>query len=152
MSADWWSSPEGPLLRLYDLLSGPAEHERPWDDVRELFLDDAHIRLSIPRPEGAEWRDPCCDWTVEGFLEAAEHEYRHAGFWECEIARRVERFGNIAHVWSTYESRVGSADSPPVARGINSVQLLRSDGRWHIAGIIFHVERPDDPLPGRYLE
>jgi diamine N-acetyltransferase len=38
-----------------------------------------------------------------------------------------------------------------VARGINSVQVLRRDGRWRIAGIIFHIEHSGLPIPPHYL-
>ncbi len=67
-----------------------------------------------------------------------------------EVWRRTERFGNVAHVFSTYESRVGSPDGDPVAAGINSVQLVRSNGRWWIAGIAWDVETATNPIPEGY--
>jgi len=63
----------------------------------------------------------------------------------------MERYGNIAHIFSTYESRAGDPRSRPVARGINSVRVLRRQGRWRIAGIIFHIERPGTAIPQKYL-
>ncbi|MFH0777497.1 MAG: hypothetical protein V2A71_02585 [Candidatus Eisenbacteria bacterium] len=77
--------------------------------------------------------------------------YRREGFWEREVARRIERFGNIAHIFSTYESRIGDPKSAPVTRGINSVQVLRRGGLWKIASILFHTEQPSTPIPQRYL-
>ncbi|MGI9626796.1 MAG: DinB family protein, partial [Longimicrobiales bacterium] len=60
-------------------------------------------------------------------------------------------FGAIAHVWSTYESRVGSLESDPVGRGINSVHLLHQNGRWRITSLVFQIERGTEGIPGRYL-
>ena len=50
------------------------------------------------------------------------------GFFEQEIARKVEAFGDFAHVWSTYEGRRTPADEKPFLRGINSIQLVRQGG------------------------
>jgi len=64
------------------------------------------------------------DSTVEEFvLEAAQHHCQE-GFWEREVICRMEQYSNIAHIFSTYESRVGDTESDPVARGIKSVQVL----------------------------
>lgn len=68
-----------------------------------------------------------------------------------ESARRVEAFGNVAHVWSTYESRRGAADSAPYARGVASIQLLKDSGRWWIMNIFWDFEREGNPIPEKYL-
>lgn len=48
-------------------------------------------------------------------MTEATEEYAGAdGFWESELARQAETFGDIAHVWSTYEARVASPDGPPM--------------------------------------
>ena len=52
-----------------------------------------------------------------------------------EIARRTEQFGNIAHVWSIYESRHNEDDPEPFMRGINSIQLFNDGKRWWIVNI-----------------
>ena len=142
------SALEWPLLRLYELISGPAEQERPWEEIEALFMPGARLRMAVTDKDGAE---RVRDWSVGEFAEEAAAHYRRAGFWEREIARRTESYGNIGHIFSTYESRIGSPDSEPVGRGINSVQIFRQEGRWRIAGIIFHVERPGTPIPSPYL-
>ena len=142
------TSPEWPILRLYELISGPADRERPWDEIESLFLPGARIRMGVVSEAGSV---RSVDWSVEEFAREAAEYYRQAGFWEREIARKTDRFGSIAHIFSTYESRVGEPESDPVARGINSVQLVRREGCWHIASIVFQVERPGTPIPDRYL-
>jgi len=73
------------------------------------------------------------------------------GFYETEIARRVEQFGQIAHVWSTYESRHDLGDPEPFMRGINSIQLFNDGKRWWIVSIYWQHESAGYPLPEKYL-
>jgi hypothetical protein len=148
MSGSHMNTPEGPLLRLYDLISGSKDEERPWDEISSLFLGGARLRIEVEKPDGSLRSG---DWSIEEFARQAAESYRRSGFWEREIARRIERFGSISHIWSTYESRIGDPESDPVSRGINSVQLLRRQGRWRIASIIFHMERPGEEIPRKYL-
>ena len=74
------------------------------------------------------------------------------GVFEKEIARRTETFGNIAHVFSTYEVRRKAEDKEPFIRGINSIQLMNDGKRWWIVTVFWEAERPDNPLPKKYLE
>jgi hypothetical protein len=72
-------------------------------------------------------------------------------FFEKEVARRTESFGNIAHVFSTYESRRKSDDAKPFARGINSIQLMNDGKRWWIVTVFWQGEGPGNPLPEKHL-
>jgi hypothetical protein len=74
------------------------------------------------------------------------------GFFEREVARRTEMFGNIAHVFSTYEARHKVEDKDPLVRGINSIQLMNDGKRWWIVTVFWQAETPDNPLPKKYLE
>jgi hypothetical protein len=69
-------------------------------------------------------------------------------FFEVEIARRIDLFGNIAHVWSAYEARNALDDAEPERRGINSIQLFRDPERgWRIMSMIWDNEREGVRLP-----
>jgi hypothetical protein len=72
------------------------------------------------------------------------------GFEERQIAMRVERFGCVAHAWSTYESR-HAPDEEPFARGINSIQLYNDGTRWWVVTVFWDSERVDNPIPATYL-
>ncbi|RYU90116.1 hypothetical protein EWM62_11275 [Mucilaginibacter terrigena] len=72
------------------------------------------------------------------------------GFYEKEISRKVQKFGSIYHVWSTYESRL-TATSPVFARGINSIELFYDGTRFWLLGWFYDEERKDNPLPAEYL-
>ena len=88
---------------------------------------------------------------VEGFIARAESTFKKNGFYEKEIARRVEQFGQIAHVWSTYESRHDPDDAKPFMRGINSIQLFNDGKRWWILSIYWQQENAAHPIPKKYF-
>jgi len=72
------------------------------------------------------------------------------GFYEKEINRKVEHFGAIYHVWSTYESR-NVADGPVIERGINSIELYFDGARFWILSWVFDNESKEQPIPKQYL-
>jgi hypothetical protein len=74
------------------------------------------------------------------------------GFFEKEAARKTEQFGQIAHVFSTYESRHTPDDQKPFQRGINSFQLMNDGTRWWIVTIFWEGEDEKNPLPQKYLK
>jgi hypothetical protein len=143
------SSPEQVVAALYEVISGPADERRDWPRFRSLFVGGARFLIRGCTELDATVHEG--EWSVEGFIEAGSEEYRHHGFWEREIWSRSEQYGSIAHVFSTYESRVGSAEAPPVRRGINSIQCLREKDGWKIAHLIFDLETESNPIPPPYL-
>ena len=135
------------LAGLYGTISGPAG-PRDWDRLRGLCLPGARL---IPCRQGAEGTAAARVLTLEEFIKASEPALRQRGFFEREIHRRVERFGAVAHVFSTYESRHAAGDAEPFARGINSIQLFHDGARWWVVTIFWDSERPDQPIPADYL-
>ena len=104
---------------------------------------------------GADFRPMDVDQFAERVEKAAaarkEKGEAPAGFFEREIARRTDCFGDVCQVFSTYESRHAQSDAAPFQRGINSIQLLRDGNRWWIASVVWDAERPDNPIPAQYL-
>jgi hypothetical protein len=72
------------------------------------------------------------------------------GFFEKEISRKVEQFGGLYHVWSTYESRT-TPGGKINERGINSIELFFDGTRFWILGWFFDSERKNNPIPAKYL-
>jgi hypothetical protein len=64
--------------------------------------------------------------------------------------RKMNRYGNIVQAFSTYEART-SLNEPPIARGINSIQLLNKDNRWWIVTIMWDNESKENPIPEEFL-
>jgi len=125
----------------YDGISGPAGKKRDWDRERALYYPGARLIPTTapatsekgPAPTESEVAPQILD--VDGFIARVEPFFTGNGFYEKEIARRTEQFGNIAHVWSIYESRHNEADPEPFMRGINSIQLFNDGKRWWIVNI-----------------
>jgi hypothetical protein len=143
---------EAIIAAAYDSISGPAGKKRDWDRMRSLFIAGARL---IPTAKDAGKDDvdlaPLM-LDVEGYIDRVEPIFAKSGFYEKEIARRIEQFGQIAHVWSTYESRHDPSDAVPFMRGINSIQLFNDGNRWWILSIYWQHESPQHPIPEKYFQ
>jgi hypothetical protein len=135
----------------YDVISGPAGKERDWERERSLFIPGARLIPTAKEPGAIHSDDELEIFDVDGFIARSAAYFQKNGFFEKEIARRTEQFGQIAHVWSTYESRQNADDPKPFIRGINSIQLLYRDDRWWIVSIYWQHENPENPIPKKYL-
>ena len=133
----------------YDVISGPAGKKRNWDRERSLYIPGARL-MPTGKPGEVDKLEPQL-LDVEGFIARVEPYFEKEGFYEKEIARRTEQFGQIAHVWSTYESRHDPSDSAPFMRGINSIQLFHDGKRWWIVSIYWQQENVRAPIPDKYL-
>ena len=89
--------------------------------------------------------------TPDEYVTRAGVSLERDGFFEREIGRSVDTFGRITQVFSAYDSKRTLADAKPFARGINSIQLLNDGTRWWVVSIYRESERPDNPIPARYL-
>ncbi len=121
---------------------------RDWGRLRSLFLPGARLIPSGRRPDGTISARVL---SVDEFITAIERNVKNEGFFEQEISRRIDKFGAVAHVFSTYESRHAKSDPKPFVRGINSIQLFFDGKRWWVVTIFWDSERPDQPIPAEYL-
>ncbi|HKR53812.1 MAG TPA: hypothetical protein VJR93_05645 [Chthoniobacterales bacterium] len=139
------------IAATYDVISGPAGKPRNWERERSLFYPGARLMptATVAGRNDVELAPQILD--VEGYIARVEPLFEKSGFYETEIARRVEAFGSIAHVWSTYESRRDPGDSEPFMRGINSIQLFNDGKRWWVLSIYWQHESAQQPLPKHYL-
>ena len=137
---------DGIMAALYDVISGPAGQARDWNRMRSLFVpgarmmpvggrtqDDVHIRLMAPND----------------YVATSGPLLLEKGFRERELAREVEQFGNIAHVFSTYEALIEKDNA--TMRGINSIQLMHDGKRWWIVSLMWQAESDTLKLPADYL-
>jgi hypothetical protein len=145
------SSIDGIISAAYDGISGPAGRKRNWDRQRSLFLPGARMIPTAMEAGGNASALAPQFLDVEAFIARVEPYFQENSFYEKEIARRVEQVGQIAHVWSTYESRHNENDPEPFMRGINSIQLFNDGTRWWIVNIYWQPETADSPIPAKYL-
>jgi len=137
------------IAAVYDVISGPAGKKRDWDRMRSLFLPGARLIPTGARPNGAYGSRVV---TVDEYIERSSGFFEKEGFYEREAARITEQFGQIAHAFSTYESRHAPEDAKPFQRGINSIQLMNDGKRWWIVTIFWQGEDEKTALPEKYLK
>ena len=136
------------VAALYDVISGPPG-KRDWDRFRSLFVPGARLIPTGVRQTGEVGSRVL---TPEDYIQRSAPLLEKDGFFEREVSRRVEKFANIAHIFSTYESRHAKDDAKPFARGINSIQMMNDGKRWWIVTIFWQGEDPKNPLPADYLK
>jgi hypothetical protein len=130
------------MAAVYDVISGPPG-ERDWSRFRSLFLPTARLTAATKGTDGAIHLRPM---SADEYATRAGGYFLKNGFFEHPIVNRVQTFGNVAQVFSSYESRHAAGEAP-FARGINSFQLLNDGKRWWVVSILWDEERPDNPLP-----
>ncbi len=137
------------MSALYEVISGPKGQARDWARMRSLFLPDG--RLIPSRADRETHRADAVVLTIDGYIERSSGRMEAEGFFERGVNNVVQQYGNIAQVWSTYESRHAATDVRPFARGINSIQLLKSGERYYLVEVLWDAETPGTPLPKEYL-
>ena len=96
------SSIDAIMKAVYDVISGDAGQKRDWDRFRSLFHKDARL---IPSSKNAQTGVVGARaFTPEEYIERSSPFMEKEGFFEKEMARRVDSYGNIAQVFSTYQS------------------------------------------------
>ena len=142
------ASPDAILAAVYEVISGPMGQMRDWERFRSLYLPGARLI-----PTGAKKDGPGSIARVlspDEYVDRTIPIFERDGFYETEAARRMERFGNIVQVFSTYESRHDPKEAP-FARGINSFQLFFDGTRWWIVSVFWQAETPENPIPKEFL-
>lgn len=137
---------DGIIRAYYEIVSGPAGEAA--DRARDEYIHFPGALVAITSV------DTTGTPTIQTMSIGEYHDRlggpRQNPFYEWEIHRVTERFGNVAHVWSTYV--IGDRPDGPVrARGINSIQLYYDGERWWVTSWIFDSERDDNPVPPPYL-
>lgn len=136
------------LIALYGVISGEKNEERDWHLFKFLFHPDAKL---IPSGKNKDGDFSVRYMSPQDYIDIAGEWLVANGFYEKEISRKVDTFGNITQVFSTYESFHGKDDTEPFMRGINSIQMLYDGNRWWIVNIYWMQETPENPIPVSYL-
>jgi len=140
------STLDGIIAAFYDVISGPAGSPRQWSRDRTLYIPEIKF-VAVEERQGKPFarivsHQEYVDWTNDGMVRG--------GFFEREIHRVTQAFGNITHIFSTYESRQ-TASGPVIARGINSIELYFDGARWWITAAQWQDESQAQPIPKEFL-
>ena len=122
--ADDTSSIDSIVNAYYEVVSGPEGFIYDADRDTNIHADGALITKVFP--DGRFQRH---DLSAEQAMISVPYDQ---AFFESEVGRRIERYGNIAHVWSEFEMRA-SPEAEPYSGGFNSISLYFKDNRWWIS-------------------
>jgi hypothetical protein len=136
------SEPKGIPAAIDAAISGPADKDRAC--MKVLLIPEARIMFVSLGADGAP------TYTLETLDDwiARVKARGHAMLEEKQLKFHIERYGNIAHLWSSYMLH---SDGKQVARGINSIQAIKEAGGWRVTGIMVQAESATAPLPKEYL-
>jgi hypothetical protein len=136
------SEPWGIPAALDAAITGPADKDRAC--MKALLIPEARMTfVSLGADGAASYRfETLDDWIAR--VKARGHVILK----EEQLKFHIERYGNIAHLWSSYALH---SDGKQVARGINSIQAIKESGGWRVAGIMVQAESATAPLPKEYL-
>jgi hypothetical protein len=137
-------TPEDVVGRLYELVTFEAGQTPDWVAVRSIFLDQAVIVLRMSRDSLPVLSVDEFVAEFQGFIERAK--VGETGFSETVVTMRSMVFGDIAHILVLYEASIsGSARGPQ--QGVDSFQLIRTEGDWRIASVVNEVPTATRPVP-----
>ena len=145
-SPDDVASIDGIVKAFYEVVSGPAGESA--DRARDEFIHHPDAAVAIASVD-SDGNHVLTTMTLDEYHDNFGGP-RAEPFYEWEIHRVTQRFGSIAHVWTTYVE----SDAPhgaPRGRGINSIQLYFDGDRWWITSWVFDSEREGNVIPGEYL-
>jgi hypothetical protein len=136
------SEPEGIPAALDAAITGPADKDRA--RMKALLIPEARLMaLSIAADGAPSYKvETLDDWIARVKARG------HAMLEEKQLKFRIERYGNIAHLWSSYTLQ---SDGKQIARGINSIQAIKEAGGWRVTSIMLQAESVTAPLPREYL-
>ena len=136
------SEPEGIPAALDAAISGPADKDRAC--MKALLIPEARMMFVSLGTDGAPTYalQTLDDWITRVKARG------HALLEEKQLKCHIERFGNIAHLWSSYGLH---SDGKQVARGINSIEAVKETGGWRVTSIVVQAESTTMPLPKKYL-
>ena len=132
------------IATLYATVSGPAGRTIDWDRGRQMYHPAARLMRTGIDEAGRPWIKAM---TIDDFIEDTTPFFAVNDFYEYEIGRRVDRFGNIAQVRSAYEARRHPDDPELLKRGVNLIQLYQDGARWWVTSVLWDNERDGVSLP-----
>lgn len=133
----------------YAAISHPAEKPADLQRFQSLFQPGAQL-FNVSDQNGKPAMRAGAIEQITKMLQSTQHPER--AHFEKEIARRTARFGNVAHVWSTYQSTNTEQKRRTYVRGINSISLVYDGGRWWIVSAQWTNETKARPIPPQYLK
>ena len=120
---------------LYACISGPAGAPRNWELHDSLFAPGGHSYVLHRTTDGHRDAEVL---TPAQYRSTRQPYFDTNDFYEVETAHHATIRGDIAHVFSEYESR-RTPDGPAFDRGVNGIMLVRIAGLWRVTSIAWEA-------------
>jgi ketosteroid isomerase-like protein len=131
------------IAAMYAMFCFEAGQRPDWSRQSEIYASDA--RLVRVNDQGI------FEFDIDSFrsnLESMIDSGALPSFWEGEIWRETQRFGDVAHVLSAYEARP-TRNGSPLWRAVKSIQLFEREGGWRISAMIWRRDGRTVRIPDR---
>ncbi|HNP22158.1 MAG TPA: hypothetical protein PKM63_16325 [Panacibacter sp.] len=138
---------DGIMKAYYDVVTVKKGEKVSYERDSILHIASAQVGWN---QQGKDGKPNLTMISLKDYHKMSDAYLEKNGFYEIEISRKVEKFGSVYHVWSTYETR-NTSDGPIIGRGINSIELFFDGTRFWIITWLFDDERKDNPIPSEYL-
>jgi hypothetical protein len=142
------SSIEAIVKASYETISGGVGVPRQWGRDESLF--DPNVRFVAVERDPKSGAIVAMITTHQEFVDGTDASLVKDGFTERELGQKVERYGNVATVLSSYEGKNASTGKV-VTRGVNIFQLYFDGKRWWILSMVWDQETPANPIPPELL-
>ncbi len=139
------STIDGIIKAFYETVSGGKSIARQWSRDKTLYTSDVRF-VGLSKPDG---KIRASIMNHANYVNTMNEYFVAEGFSERELNRIVRKFGNIAHVFSVYESSTEGGKEKQ--RGINSLELFWDGTRWWISAVSWDEERAGNPIPKEFL-
>jgi len=135
---------DGVMKAYYEGVSGPPG-KRDGERILSLFIPQGKIKINMDGMEPTHQ-------LAEEYLRTESFLTISTDFYEREISRDEQLFGNMANVISTYGISDAWENEEYTARGVTVFQLVKTGGRWWILSTMWQRESDDYPLPPHLLD
>src|ERR1700712_2244582 len=104
------------MREFYEVISFEDGGAPDWARMANLF--SPHARITRLTPEGVDYMDL---GSFRGMAEELIELGAFTSFYEREIARRTDQYGDVLHVASAYETKISPSAIDPIESGVNSL-------------------------------
>jgi hypothetical protein len=112
--------------------------------LRALFLPEGRF---VPVSTGPDGKPAPRVLSVDEYLER-KAKLGDEILEERQVKYSISEFGNVAHLWSTY---VVKGNGKQLARGVNSIQAVKTSAGWRILEVSWQAEEKELQLTKELL-
>jgi hypothetical protein len=145
--ADDTASVDAIIDAYYEVISGPVGFV--YDAERDENIHASDARITKFFLDGTEQQH---DFKTEQASIVTPYK---TPFFEFEVDRKIEQFGNVAHVWSEFEMKA-EPEGDAYGGGFNSISLVFMGGRWWISSWSTQYKAPtaksQESLPAQLVD